>query len=127
MKKTIEIRALNDDETLATMNMPKFNSLKPVRCSKCNHRGSFARRVFAVSGVPKSKFSDDETQEAISAFITGQFGISHVFFKSPGSGTKLYVDSAICPECQSTKIVFDIELTSDFFRDFSRALDNTEQ
>ena len=127
MKKTIEIRALNDDETLATMNMPKFNSLKPVRCSKCNHRGSFARRVFAVSGVPKSKFSDDETQEAISAFITGQFGISHVFFKSPGSGTKLYVDSAICPECQSTKIVFDIELKSDFFREVSKAFDHTEE
>jgi hypothetical protein len=127
MKKKIEIRALNDDETVATMNMPKFDSLKPVQCSKCNHRGSFARRVFAVSGVPKSKFSDDETQAAIRAFIKGQFGISYVFFKSPGSGTKLYIDSAICPECQSTKIVFDIDLTSDFFREFSKALDHTEE
>jgi DNA-directed RNA polymerase subunit M/transcription elongation factor TFIIS len=123
MKKAIEIRTLNDDETVAAMNMPKFDSLKPVRCSKCNYQGSFARRVFAVSGVPKSKYSDDETQEAISDFITGQFGISHVFFKSPGSGTKLYVDSAICPECQSTKIVFDIELTSDFFREFSKNIE----
>jgi len=122
MKKTIEIRALNDDETMVTMNMPKFDSLKPVLCSKCNHRGSFARRVFAVSGVPKSKFSDDEIQEAISAFITEQFGISQVFFKSPGSGTKLSVDRAICHECQPTKIVFDNELTSDFFREVSKAL-----
>lgn len=127
MKKKIEIRALNDDEIVATMNMPKFDSLKPVRCSKCNHRGSFARRVFAISGVPKSKFSDDETQEAISAFITGQFGISYVFFKSPGSGTKLFVDSAICPKCQSTKIVFDIELASDFVREVSKALDYPEK
>lgn len=127
MKKRIEIRALNDDETVTTMNMPKFDSLKPVRCSKCNHRGSFARRVFSVSGVPKSKFSDDEIQETISAFITGQFGISHVFFKSPGSGNKLYADSAICPECQSTKIVFDIELSSDFFREVSKAIDHTEE
>ena len=35
---SLEIRALNDDETVATMKMPKFDSLKPVRCSKCNHR-----------------------------------------------------------------------------------------
>ena len=127
MKKTIEIRALNDDETVATMKMPKFDSLKPVRCSKCDHRGSFARRLFTVSGVPKRKFSDDETQEAISAFIAGQFGISHVFFKSPGSGSKLYVDCAICPECPSTKIVFDIELTSDFFHKISKAIGHTEE
>ena len=127
MKKAIEIRALNDDETVATMNMPKFGSLKPVRCSKCNHRGSFARRVFAVSGVPKSKFSDDEIQEAISAYITARFGIAHVFFKSPGSGNKLYIDSAVCPECQSTKIVFDIELTSDFFRKVSKAIGHPEE
>ena len=127
MKKAIKIRALNDDETVATMNMPKFGSLKPVQCSKCNHRGSFARRVFAVSGVPKSKFSDDETQETINAFITAQFGIAHVFFKSPGSGNKLYIDSAVCPECQSTRVIFDIELTSDFFRKVSKATNYPER
>ena len=127
MKNTIEVLALNDDETVAAMNMPKVELLKPVGCSKCNHSGSFARRVFAVAGVPKSKFCDDETQEVIRAFIIGQFGISHIFFKSPGSGNKLYVDSAICPECQSTKIVFDIELTSDYFREVSKALGHTEK
>ena len=126
MKKAIEIRALNDDETVATMKMAKFDSLKPVRCSNCDHRGSFARRLFAVSGVPKTKFSDDQTQETISAFIAAQFGIAHVFFKSPGSGNKLYIDSAVCPECQSTKIVFDIELTSDFFREVSKAIGQPE-
>ena len=122
MKKAIEIRALGDDETLAALKMPKFGLLKPVRCSKCNHSGSFARRVFAVSGVPVSKFSDDATQEAIHAYITSHFGIAHVFFKSPGSGKKLYIDSAICPECQSTMIVFDIQLTSDFFDEVSRVV-----
>jgi hypothetical protein len=109
------------------MNMPKFGSLKPVQCSKCNHRGSFARRLFAVSGVPTNKFADDETQQSISAFIAAQFGIAHVFFKSPGSGKKLYIDSAICPECQSTQIIFDIELTSDFFREVSKAMGHPEK
>ena len=120
MKKSIEIKALNDDETAATMRMSKFGSLKPVRCSNCNHNGSFARRLFAVSGVPKSEFADDETQELISEFIAAQFGIAHVFFICPGSGNKLYLDSAICPECQSTKIVFDIDLPSDFFSNLSQ-------
>lgn len=127
MKKAIEIRALNDDEIVAALKMPKFGSLKPVRCSKCNHSGRFARRIFAVSGVSKSKFSDDATQEAISAYITAHFGIAHVFFKSPGSGNKLYIDSAICPECQSTMIVFDIELTSDFFQEFTKAIGHPEE
>ena len=49
------------------------------------------------------------------------------FFKSPGSGNKLYVDSAICPECQSTEIVFDIELTSDFFREVSKSIGDAKQ
>jgi len=127
MKKEIEIRVLNDDEVVAALKMPKFGSLKPVRCSKCNHSGSFARRIFAASGVPKSKFSDDATQEAINAYITAHFGIAHVFFKSPGSGNKLYIDSAICPECQSTMIVFDIELTSDFFQEFAKTIGRPEE
>ncbi|MFN2262546.1 MAG: hypothetical protein ABR595_10830 [Psychroflexus sp.] len=127
MKKSIKIRELNDDETVATMNMAKFDSLKPVRCSNCDHRGSFARRLFAVSGVAKNKFSDDQTQNTISTFIAEQFGIAHVFFKTPGSGNKLYIDTAICPECQSTKIVFDIELNSDFFCEISKAIGQSEE
>lgn len=70
---------------------------------------------------------NDATQEAISAYITAHFGIAHVFFKSPGSGNKLYIDSAICPECQSTMIVFDIELTSDFFQEFAKAISHPEE
>jgi hypothetical protein len=127
MTKAMEIRALNDDETLAALKMPKFGALKPVRCSKCNHSGSFARRVFVVSGVPVSKCSDDVTQETIRAYIRSHFGIAHVFFESPGSGEKLYVDSAICPECQSTMIVFDIELTSDFFDEVSKIVGHPKE
>jgi hypothetical protein len=73
------------------------------------------------------KFSDDVTQEAIHAYITLHFGIAHVFFKSPGSGKKLYIDSAICPECQSTMIIFGIELTSDFFDEVSRVAGNPNE
>jgi hypothetical protein len=122
MSKAIEVRALDDDETVAALQLPKFDNLKPVRCSRCDHRGDFARRIFSISGVSKSKFSDDAIQETISSYITATFGISYSFFKSPGSGNKLYVDSAICPVCQSTRVVFDIQLTDDFWRETAKAL-----
>lgn len=123
MKTTIEIRALNDNEIIAALKMPKFDILNPVYCSICNHSGSFARRVFIASGVPKSRFNDDLIQDTISSAMEAQFGISHAFFKSPGSGNKLYIDSAICPECQSTRIVFDIKLPEDFRRKFAEYSD----
>ena len=120
MKTTIEIRALNDEEIVAALKMPKFDILNPVSCMIRGHSGSFARRVFIAAGVPKNKFNDDFIQDSISEAMAAQFGISHVFFKSPGSGDTLYLDSAICPECQSTKVVFDIKLPKNFHSKFSR-------
>ena len=127
MSQPIEVRALDDDETVAVMKLPKFDNLRPVRCSRCDHRGNFARRIFSITGVSKSKFSDDLIQETISSYISLTFGISYVFFKSPGSVKKLYVDSAICPMCQSTRVVFDIQLTDEFRRETARALGRPEE
>jgi ribosomal protein S14 len=127
VKNVIKVRALDDEQARAVMKLSKFGSLKPVRCSRCGHGGSFARRIFAISGVPKSKFCDDVTQETISSYITATFGIAYVFFKTPATGNKLYADSAICPECQSTRIVFDIELSEDFFREAAKALGHPDE
>ena len=118
MKNVTRVRALDDEATTAVLELPKFNALKPVQCARCGHRGSFARRVFSISGVPKSKYCDDAIQDTISSYITETFGLAYVFFKSPNS--KFYADSAICPECQSTRVVFDIELSDDFFREAAK-------
>jgi hypothetical protein len=114
MKNALKIRALDEDEITAVLELPKFHALKPVRCARCDHRGSFARRVFSITGVPKTKYCDDTIQNTISSYITKTFGLAYVFFKSPNSN--FYADSAICPEYQSTRVVFDIELSDDFFR-----------
>jgi hypothetical protein len=111
MKYKITIKALNDDEIVSVLALPKFEILKPVRCPRCGHQGEFARRIFLILGVPTTKQCDDSVQDAITSYIQDTVGLSHVFFKSPNK--KFYADSAICPKCQSTKIVYDIELKDD--------------
>ena len=120
MTNAIRVRALDDEETTAVLELPKFNALKPVQCARCDHHGSFARRVFSITGVPTSKFCDDAIQNTISSYIAETFGLAYVFFKSPNS--KFYADSAICPECQSTRVVFDIELSDDFLREAAKSV-----
>jgi hypothetical protein len=118
MKDVIKVTPLSDGDTMAVLKLPKFNGLKPVKCEDCGHGGDFARRVFNISGVQKNKYCDDEIQGVISSYIRKTFGIAYVFFKS--SKNKFYADSAICPRCQSTRIIFDIELTDDFLRQAAR-------
>lgn len=114
----IKIKPLNDGETMAVLKFPKFNMLKPVRCEDCGYSTAFTRKVFSIGGVKKDKRCDDGVQGIISSYIRETYGIVYVFFKSPNE--KFYADSACCPKCQSTRIVFDIELTDDFFRQASR-------
>jgi hypothetical protein len=104
----IKIKPLSDGETIAVLKLPKFNGLKPVKCEDCGHGADFARRVFNISGVQKDKYCDDQIQGVIGSYIRTTYGVAYVFFKS--SRNKFYADSAICPRCQSTRIVFDIEL-----------------
>ena len=118
MKNVIKIEPLSDVETIAVLKLPKFNGLRPVKCEDCGHSAGFARKVFSIGGVKKDKLCDDEVQGIISSYIRKTYGIAYVFFKSPNS--KLYADSACCPKCQSTKIIFDIELTDDFLSQASK-------
>jgi len=114
MKNKIIITPLNDEEVVSVLALPKFDNLKPVRCLRCDHQGDFARRIFHILGVPTTEQCDDSTHNIITSYIQNTFGLSHVFFKSPND--KFYVDSAICPKCQSTRIVYDIKLTDEILR-----------
>jgi hypothetical protein len=114
MKKSIRIQQLDDEEILSVLALPKFGILQPVKCLRCEHEGDFARRIFEIRGVPADKQCDDSVQNSIASYIQETCGLSHVFFKSPNE--KFYADCAICPKCQSTKIVYDVELTDDFLR-----------
>jgi|SRR5450759_4264977 len=118
MKNVIKIEPLSDSETIAVLKLPKFNGLKPVKCDDCGHSADFIRKIFSIGNVKNDKHCDDEVQGIISSHIRKSYGIAYVFFKT--SNGKFYADSACCPKCQSTRIVFDIELTDDFLRQASK-------
>ncbi len=112
MSQVINIELLNDGETIDVLKLSKFNFIKPVRCEDCGHRTDFVRKVFRITGVKKEEHCDDGIQGIISSYIKKEYGMTHVLFKSPLD--KFYADSACCPMCQSTRIMFDIELTDEF-------------
>lgn len=121
MNSVYKLEHLSDKETAKLLQAPKFNSLKPLNCYHCGHKGGdFSRKIFRIIGVPNGQQNDDEIQNLLTHFISTTHGIDHVFFKS--SGRKFYADSARCPKCQSTQIVFDIEFTDDVFRQIAEKL-----
>jgi ribosomal protein S27E len=118
MKNKIKIEPLSDDEAIAVLKLPKFNTLKPVKCDDCGNTADFSRKIFSIIGVKKDKNCDDEIQTLIRSYISKKYGVAYVFFKS--TDDKFYADSACCPNCQSTKIIFDIELTNDVLSHISK-------
>jgi DNA-directed RNA polymerase subunit M/transcription elongation factor TFIIS len=107
-QKNISIIELDRIETKAILKDTKFSSLKPVVCTKCGNEIDFERRLFQIRGVAKSKRSDDEIQNVIEYHFKQNYSIDHIFFKS--LGPKFLVDTAICSNCQSTAITYDIDL-----------------
>ena len=106
MKNVIKIKPLSDVETIAVLKLRNFNGLKPVKCEDCGHSTDFTRNVFRIYGIKEDESYDYEIYGMISTHIRKIYGIDRVFFKLPNS--KFYADSACCPKCQSTKIIFDI-------------------
>lgn len=111
MTSKISIKEITDLEGKRLLRDTKFSRLKPVACSHCGEKSRFARRLFQIKGVPKSKHSDDEIQGIIRYHFEQNYSIEHIFFKTVGR--RFFVDTATCGACQSTAITYDIELTSD--------------
>ena len=110
----MKVSPLSDAEIMAVLKLPKFNFLKPVRCEDCGCSADFIRRVFTISGVQKNEFSKDKIQGVIVSHIRKTYGIAYIFFKSHEN--EFFADSAICPNCKSTSVVYDIELTDDLIQ-----------
>jgi hypothetical protein len=111
MTSKISIEEMTDLEVKRLLKETKFSRLKPVACSHCGEKSGFARRLFQIKGVPKSKHSDDEIQGIIRYHFKHNYSIDHIFFKAVDR--RFFVDTAKCGTCQSTAITYDIELTSD--------------
>ena len=110
-QKNITIIEFDEIENKAILKDRKFSRLKPVACTKCGNKIDFERRLFQIKGVPKNKRSDDEIQYVIRYHFERTYSIDYIFFKS--HGRKFFADSAICSNCQSTAITYDIDIDSD--------------
>lgn len=110
-QKNISIIELDEIETKPILKDTKFSRLKPVACTKCGNKIDFKRRLFQIKGVTKSKRSDDEIQNVIGYHFKQNYFIDYIFFKS--HGRKFFADTAICSDCQSTAITYDIDIDYD--------------
>ena len=124
MTDKISIEEITDLEVKRLLKDTKFSRLKPVACSNCGEKSGFARRLFQIKGVPKSKHSDDEIQGIIRYHFKHNYSIDHIFFKTVGR--RFFVDTAKCSACQSTAITYDIELTSDLISEISKFTGKSE-
>jgi hypothetical protein len=120
MNDVIRIRELSPDEVARLIKDEKFNTLRPTFCSDCGQRTEFARRIFQIQR--NAREDDENLQGIISHHIKQRYGCEHVFFKVWKSD--YYADTAVCNNCRSSKIVFDIELNENILEVISK-LTNT--
>ena len=124
MTSKISIEEINELEVKRLLKDTKFSRLKPVACSRCGKKTGFERRLYQIKGVSKSKHSDDEIQEIIRYHFKKNYSIEHIFFKTVDR--RFIVDTATCGGCQSTAIIYDIELTSDLMSEISKFTGKSE-
>lgn len=118
MNNRITIQELSSQEKELLLKDRKFNQIGPSFCSECGNKTGFSRRIFAVKG--KSLASDEESQNLACYYVKTKHKCDHVFLKIKGK--RYYVDTAICQRCQSTKIVYDLELNEELLQEASQFL-----
>ena len=118
MNKKITIRELSSQELELLLREQKFNQLRPISCSECGNQTNFSRRVFEVKG--KRLATDEDARNLACYHVKTAHHCDSVFLKTRGK--RYYVDTAICLNCNSTKIVYDIELNDEFLEEASKLL-----
>jgi hypothetical protein len=124
MTSKISIEKIYQLEVKRLLEDTKFSRLKPILCSHCGKKTGFERRLYQIKGVPKSKHFDEEIQEIIRNHFKQNYSIEHIFFKTVDR--RFIVDTATCGNCQSTAIIYDIELTSDLMSEISKFTGKSE-
>jgi hypothetical protein len=118
MNTKITIRELSSQQRERLLRDNKFNQLKPVSCSECGNQTNFSRKIFEVKG--KNLATDENTRNLACYHVQTTYNCEYVFFKTLKK--RSYIDSAICDNCDSTKIVYDIELNDELWEKASKLL-----
>lgn len=108
MNPLITITELKAAEVNRLLDDKNYQRFFPVSCNNCGNKKGFNRRIFLITGVAKKKQSDDATQKYLCEYFFTQDKIVNTFFRN--SDKQFYADSASCQNCQSTSIVFDIDI-----------------
>jgi hypothetical protein len=74
--------------------------------------------MFWIGGVPKTQQHSDNMQGLIAYHLKERYDVARVFFKTYRN--TFYVDSAVCTQCGSTCIEFDIEVSDDLLAAVSK-------
>ena len=98
---------LSPQEVQKVLHHRIFSRFGPRTCNDCGCADNFPRRIFRIKGIPASKQSDDDLQELLSLLFLIRYEILWVFYRSVDR--KFYADSAICPKCGATAIVYNLD------------------
>ena len=106
---TYQISELTTKQVAELVKKPKYRSFGPTHCDECGCKAGFYRRVFHVADAPTEDSELDDYQNLMRYHMKQQYGFDFVFFRV--NGDRHYIETAICPDCNSSKVVFDIELS----------------
>jgi ribosomal protein S26 len=96
----------------------KIRKFSPARCTQCNQSGPFKRRIFRIEG--KHRMDQDKTQDMLRRHIWNEFRVEGVFFRTHQKVH--YADGAICGNCGSMKVMYDMEFDNGMFENLSKML-----
>lgn len=118
MNKQMIIRELSKQQLEPLLKDNKFNQLAPVSCSECGNKINFFRKLFEVKA--KDLDTDEDIRNLACYHVKTKYGIDYVFFKTLRK--KYYIDSAICSKCNSTKIIYDININDELLDKISKRI-----
>ena len=120
VNRSYQVSELTKSQVAKLEKNPKYGNFGPSHCDECSCRAGFLRRVFDVAGAPTDDGEMDEYQNLMRDHMKRKHGLDYVFFRIVGG--RQYIEGAICPDCNSSRVVFDIELSPDMNAELSRWL-----
>jgi hypothetical protein len=118
MTLSVTIKELSVHEVERFLAEKRFARFKPETCSQCEATTGFTRRIFHVTGVPKSKYADEATQQWMRWHFQHHYAIATIFFKTHGQ--RFFIDSAACERCASTAIIYDIAFDQELITELAK-------
>ena len=120
VNRSYQISELTTNQVAKLEENPKYGSFGPSYCDECGCRAGFLRRVFDVAGAPTDDGEMDKYQNLMRDHMRLKHGLDYVFFRIVGG--RQYIEGAVCTDCNSSRVVFDIELSPDMYTELSRRL-----